>query len=320
MADPTPPQSPRRQSTSAVLQTPPRSSPSSVSGRDGAPKTPQTPTGRTQALKDLKLTIEYKHLKQNAPGGVLVTPAFNDLRTWHGVIFVRKGCYQGGVFKFVVKLPRAYNDHNVWPEIRFTSRVSNPFIAPFDEEPSSEAADAASNGDSGGTLSSSSTATNGSGGGLLDIKAAYPTWDPQAHFMVTALTFVKKVFYLRDEDLAEYRNPANPASAHAFVHDKSAYLSSAAADAERSQEEVHGNPLGSPIAFQPPNPKHEVIRKLVVESEDHTVRSSGFVLEILKQAIAQVEAENTDGGGSKKDDGRGDVVPRGAAAESRDAS
>ena len=313
MADATPPQSPSRSSAAAVLQTPPRSTPSSVDGRDGAPKTPQTPTGRTQALKDLKLTIEYKHLKQNAPGGVLVTPAFNDLRTWHGVIFVRKGCYQGGVFKFVVKLPRAYNDHNVWPEIRFTSRVSNPFIAPFDEDPSSNAGSSASSGDGGGTASSNAS----SSGGLLDIKAAYPSWDPQAHFMVTALTFVKKAFYLRDEDLAEYSNPANPASAHAFVHDKPAYLSSAAADAERSQEEVYGNPLGSPIAFKAPDPRHEAIRKLVVESEDHTVRSSGFVLEILKQATAQVEAEEANDG-AKKGGGDANEVPRQSAAESSD--
>ena len=69
------------------------------------PVTPGTPTGRMQALKDLKLTIEYKHLKQNAPSGVVVTPAFDDLRRWHGVIFLRRGVCEGAVFKFVVRLP-----------------------------------------------------------------------------------------------------------------------------------------------------------------------------------------------------------------------
>jgi hypothetical protein len=293
MAEATPSPSPSKGGEAVALRTPPRASPARGEDGDGPPKTPQTPqtpTGRTQALKDLKLTIEYKHLKQNAPGGVLVTPAFDDLRTWHGVIFVRKGCYQGGVFKFVVKLPRAYNDTNVWPEVRFTSRVTNPFVAPWPEGSSAEQPGGASpHGSGSGSSSGSSTSTTS---GLLDLKAAYPAWDSQAHFMVTALTFVKTIFYLKDEDLAEYRaRPANAASAHAFVHDKPQYLASAANDAALSQAEVYDNRLGSPIAFQPPNPKHAAVRELVVDSDDHAVRSSSFILEILKQAAAQVEAE-----------------------------
>lgn len=49
---------------------------------------------------DYRLTIEYKHLKQNAPGGVFVIPSVNHLRIWYGVIFVRRGHYANGVFKF----------------------------------------------------------------------------------------------------------------------------------------------------------------------------------------------------------------------------
>lgn len=151
---------------------------------------PATPTGRTQALKDLKLTIEYKHLKTNAPGGVLVTPAFDDLRLWHGVIFVRKGFWQGGVFKFTVRLPKAYNDHGVFPEVRLQApgQLGNPFVAP---------------------------AT-----GLLDLRHAFPAWEPTTHFMVTVLTFLKKVFYLKDEDLEGYASPADPAAARLFLENK----------------------------------------------------------------------------------------------------
>lgn len=50
--------------------------------------------------EDYRLTIEYKHLKQNAPGGVFVIPSVHHLRIWYGVIFVRRGHYANGVFKF----------------------------------------------------------------------------------------------------------------------------------------------------------------------------------------------------------------------------
>lgn len=81
---------------------------------------------RLQAVKDYKLTVEYKHLRQNAPGGVYVVPSFSDLRLWHGVVFVRRGMYATGVFRFRVELPRAYNDHNTWPRVFFESRVCEP--------------------------------------------------------------------------------------------------------------------------------------------------------------------------------------------------
>ena len=121
---------------------------------------------RAQAIKDYKLTVEYKHLKQNSPGGIYVVPSFADLRTWHGVIFVRRGMYASGVFKFRVELPPEYNDVGAWPRVFFTSRIYSPLV------------DADS--------------------GELDVKFAYPEWDPAKHYVVTVLTFLKKIFYIKD--------------------------------------------------------------------------------------------------------------------------
>jgi ubiquitin-protein ligase len=234
---------------------------------------PATPTGRTQALKDLKLTIEYKHLKQNAPGGVLVTPAFDDLRRWHGVIFVRKGFWQGGVFKFMVLLPRAYNDHGVFPEVTLQTSedVGNPFLSPTD--------------------------------GRLDLKHAFPVWDPTSHFMVTVLTFLKKVFYLKDEDLEGYDMPANPAAAALFLADKEAFKAKAAGVAQRSQEPetnsgLYGNTSGSPIAFSPPAPEHDLLRQAILAAEDTHQGGRGgggtvAVLELLAKLRREGAAAKT---------------------------
>lgn len=89
---------------------------------------------REQALRDYKVTIEYKHLKSHAPGGVYVVPSMDDLRNFYGIIFVRRGPYTNGIFKFQLRLPKKYNDHNQWPQITFSSYVYNPYVDPTSGE------------------------------------------------------------------------------------------------------------------------------------------------------------------------------------------
>ena len=116
---------------------------------------------REQALRDYKVTIEYKHLKSHAPGGVYLIPSMNDLRHFYGIIFVRRGHYTNGIFKFQLRLPLRYNDVDTWPQIVFSSNVFNPYVDPNTRE--------------------------------LDLKSHYPSWDPSKHYLVTALTLTKKV-------------------------------------------------------------------------------------------------------------------------------
>lgn len=139
--------------------------------------------GRSQLVKDYKITVEYKHLRTNSPGGVYVLPSLGDLRRWEGVIFVRRGMYSGGIFKFVLELPTSYNDVDAWPEISFASRVFSPYV----NETS----------------------------GKLDLKAAYPRWDPNRHYVVTALTWLKKIFYMK-QGFKNYASPANASAAKLY--------------------------------------------------------------------------------------------------------
>jgi ubiquitin-protein ligase len=123
---------------------------------------------REQALRDYKVTIEYKHLKSHAPGGVYLVPSMDSLRKFYGVIFVRRGPFTNGVFKFELELPLKYNDVNQHPEITFISSIYNPYV------------DAVT--------------------GKLDLKTTYPCWDPSRHYLVTVLTFLKKIFYAKTFD------------------------------------------------------------------------------------------------------------------------
>lgn len=147
---------------------------------------------RAQAIKDYKLTVEYKHLKQNSPGGIYVVPSFSDLRTWYGVIFVRRGMYANGIFKFRIELPQEYNDRNAWPRVFFTTRVYSPLVEPATGE--------------------------------LDVKSAYPDWDPTKHYVVTVLTFLKKIFYIKDGFESYGNSPKNAAAAEAYANDAPEFL------------------------------------------------------------------------------------------------
>ncbi len=108
--------------------TPSPSRPSSRRTATGGP-TPST-VERDQAMRDYKLSIEYKHLKQHCPGGVYLVPSFEDLRLFHGAIFVRRGAFMNGIFRFTLTCPPRYNDFGSHPILRFSSYVYNPHVHP----------------------------------------------------------------------------------------------------------------------------------------------------------------------------------------------
>lgn len=83
-----------------------------------------------QHIRDLRLVGEYKHCASHAPLGVYLIPEQSELRVFHGVIFVRRGLYRNGIFRFVIKLPLEYNSLNSHPIIIFDPPIFNPLIHP----------------------------------------------------------------------------------------------------------------------------------------------------------------------------------------------
>jgi len=132
--------------------------------------TPENDISNNQHVKDLRLAIEYKYLMQVAPGGVYLVPEFENIRALHGVIFVRRGLYREGVFRFRIDLTPAYNDINTHPLVTFTPPIFNPLVDM-----------------STGRLD-------------LTVDDALAEWDPHHHFLVTALTLIKRIFYTKNYD------------------------------------------------------------------------------------------------------------------------
>eukprot|EP00532_Pseudo-nitzschia_australis_P020784 CAMPEP_0168287290 /NCGR_PEP_ID=MMETSP0142_2-20121227/2092_1 /TAXON_ID=44445 /ORGANISM="Pseudo-nitzschia australis, Strain 10249 10 AB" /LENGTH=245 /DNA_ID=CAMNT_0008232573 /DNA_START=88 /DNA_END=823 /DNA_ORIENTATION=- len=182
---------------------------------------------REQALRDYKVTIEYKHLKSHAPGGVYLIPSMDSLRHFHGIIFVRRGPFTNGIFKFRLSLPPKYNDTNMWPRIIFSGHVFNPYV---NEE-----------------------------SGELDVQSAYPTWDPSRHYLVTVLTYLKKIFYAKN--FADAR--ANTVAKELAETDPQAYKKKVEECVHESQKSVYVNEKGSTAQFTEEKVAHRVLRDLL---------------------------------------------------------
>ena len=204
---------------------------------------------REQALRDYKVTIEFKHLKSHAPGGVYVIPSLEDLRTFYGVIFVRRGPFTNGIFKFQLKLPKLYNDLNEHPEIFFLTKVYNPHVDP---------------------------AT-----GQLDIKTTYPRWDPSRHYLVTVLTFLKKIFYAKTFEDAK----ANLEAKELAVSDPAKYRQNVDECVRDSQKDVFHITEGSTLKFTDEELSHQVLRDLLkMNIRDVSLINKQTVLAMIEKA------------------------------------
>jgi len=202
---------------------------------------------REQALRDYKVTIEYKHLKSHAPGGVYLIPSLDNLRSFFGIIFVRRGPYTNGIFKFQLKLPPKYNDASMWPQITFLSYVYSPYV---DE------------------------AT-----GSLDIKSAYPKWDPSRHYLVTVLTYLKKIFYSKNFVDAK----ANITAKELGEKEPETFRKKIDACVRESQKNMYTNDPESTARFTEEQVSHRVLRDLL----KHHIRDES---QVTKQAVlAQID-------------------------------
>ncbi|XP_024603148.1 AKT-interacting protein isoform X3 [Neophocaena asiaeorientalis asiaeorientalis] len=105
---------------------------------------PSSPAPATQSANGTHASygpfyLEYSLLaeftlvvKQKLPG-VYVQPSYRSALMWFGVIFIRHGLYQDGVFKFTVYIPDNYPDGDC-PRLVFDIPVFHPLVDPTSGE------------------------------------------------------------------------------------------------------------------------------------------------------------------------------------------
>ena len=115
--------------------------------------------------------------------------------------------------------------------------------------------------------------------GVLDIKNAYPKWDPSRHYLVTVLTYLKKIFYTKSFADAK----ANIDAKELATKDPVAFRKKIDACVRESQKHMYNNDPGSTAKFTEEQVSHRVLRDLL----KHHVRDES---KVTKQAVlAQIE-------------------------------
>ncbi|KAK9246263.1 hypothetical protein V1506DRAFT_457421 [Lipomyces tetrasporus] len=80
-----------------------------------------------------ELLVEYANIRSLCPSGVYVSVSPTTPQIWYGVIFVRKGPYAGGIFRFILFFPDLYPF--ALPILKVISSLSShPLVHPLTSE------------------------------------------------------------------------------------------------------------------------------------------------------------------------------------------
>ncbi|XP_066933995.1 protein AKTIP homolog [Clytia hemisphaerica] len=129
---------------------------------------------------EYSIAAEYNHLKKTKIPGVYCIPSYHDPLIWFGVVFIRQGVYQNGVFRFTMTIPPTYPDGDC-PSLVFTPPVFHPFIDPTT--------------------------------GALPLARAFGNgWKPNVNHLWQILLYVRRIFYKFDS-----KDATNPQAAELLL-------------------------------------------------------------------------------------------------------
>jgi len=136
-------------------------------------------------FQEHSIMAEFNHLKKTRLPGVYVIPSYFNPLVWFGVVFIRQGIYQDGVFRFTLDIPKNYPDGDC-PSITFRPAVYHPFVDP-------------------------ST-------GKLDLARGFNSWRANVNHIWQILLYMRRIFYKFDTN-----NPVNGQAASLYDSDVNAY-------------------------------------------------------------------------------------------------
>ncbi|OCT84610.1 hypothetical protein XELAEV_18022762mg [Xenopus laevis] len=157
-------------------------------------------------------------VKQKLPG-VYVQPSYRSALMWFGVIFIRHGLYQDGVFKFTVYIPDNYPDGEC-PRLVFDVPVFHPLVDPISGE--------------------------------LDVKRAFTKWRRNHNHIWQVLMYARRIFYKIDTT-----SPLNPEAAVLYEKDVQLFKSKVVDSVKLCNSHLFDQPkIEDPYAiiFSPWNP------------------------------------------------------------------
>ncbi|XP_075934022.1 AKT-interacting protein isoform X1 [Anarhichas minor] len=157
-------------------------------------------------------------IKQKLPG-IYVQPSYKSALMWFGVIFIRHGLYQDGVFKFTVYIPDNYPDGEC-PKLVFDIPVFHPLVDPVSGE--------------------------------LDVRRAFTKWRRNHNHIWQVLMYARTIFYKINTT-----EPLNPEAAVLYEKDVQLFKSKVVDSVKLCNSHLFDQPkMDDPyaISFSPWNP------------------------------------------------------------------
>uniref|UniRef100_A0A3Q1C322 UBC core domain-containing protein n=1 Tax=Amphiprion ocellaris TaxID=80972 RepID=A0A3Q1C322_AMPOC len=178
--------------------------------------------------------LEYSLLNSN-----FIWFVYNHVSLWFGVIFIRHGLYQDGVFKFTVYIPDNYPDGES-PKLVFDIPVFHPLVDPVSGE--------------------------------LDVRRAFTKWRRNHNHIWQVLMYARTVFYKINTT-----EPLNPEAAVLYEKDVQLFKSKVVDSVKLCNSHLFDQPkIDDPyaISFSPWNPAvHEEAKERMFtykrRPEDH---------------------------------------------------
>lgn len=134
---------------------------------------------------EYSLMAEYNLLLKQKLPGIYCIPSANSSLTWFGVLFIRQGHYQEGVFRFQVIIPDNYPDGDV-PKVVFEAPVFHPCIDPVTH--------------------------------VLNVKQGFHKWKRNVNHIWQVLLYARRLFYK-----IEINNPLNMEAASLYEKDPESF-------------------------------------------------------------------------------------------------
>ncbi|XP_045472082.1 protein crossbronx homolog [Harmonia axyridis] len=172
------------------------------------------------------ILAEYKSAISENIQGVYVIPSRDNFLVWFGIIFIRKGPYEEGVFRFDLILDQEFPDTPKLPVVRFQSKMFHPAV---------------------------NIATN-----ELNLSTAFTKWVKTDNHIWQVLKYVQWIFHNVEGSLP---HAVNEEAATLFKDNKEEFLSRTRSVVKESLERLYDDPPTEDkhyISFEVYNPNiHE---------------------------------------------------------------
>ncbi|XP_045511407.1 protein crossbronx homolog isoform X1 [Colias croceus] len=188
------------------------------------------------------IMAEYRMLQTENLEGIYVIPSYENSFEWFGVIFVRTGIYNGGVFRFTLTLPEKFPEDKV-PTLAFTSQLYHPAV------------DANT--------------------GELNLNEVFPHWDKKQNHIWQILKYLHYIF-----SNMNIKSPANNDASMMFKTNKKMFMEKAKECVSLSTEHLYDDPPTDDkhyITFKPYDPKiHDAARNKMLKPRETDETSHGI--------------------------------------------